>query len=292
MEEPVRDWDYASYPFQQAGIYRDIRNLSCGGSELHEIPQYGLQFYKPDCGQSFRLSITGSEESPVTPLTVPGGQSAWWSGAVNNSLAYLSREFDLSGVSGPVYFDYDIDFNIEKDYDYYYLLLQDADGKIHRLSPLTASDTDPAGQNMGNGSTGSSNGVIHESIDLSPWAGQRIRITFVYLTDTAGISDGLLADNFRIEAIGFTDDAESSDHGWETEGFSRTKHLIPQKFMLTVLRPAEDGTSYAEFRFFSGGDEITAECPEGNCVFAVSAVSREVRSRTSFTIRTEPTVTQ
>ncbi len=290
LEAPVREWDYASYPFPQDGIYRDVRVLECGDSSLHEIPQYGLLFYKPACGGPFRLSFTGAAESPITPLTIPGGRNAWWSGAVSNSLAYLRREFDLSGVSGPVYFEYDIDFNIETGYDYYYLLLRDEDGRTHRLAPSSVSADNPAGENLGGGTTGSSGGVRHESVDLSPWAGRRIVITFVYLTDTAGISDGLIADNFRIGAIGFSDGAEASDNGWETEGFSRVPQSVPQRFSLAVLRPEEDGTSSAGFYNFSGGEEAVFDCPEGDCVFAVSAVSREVRSRTSFTIRAEPAV--
>lgn len=287
LRAPVRDWDYRGYAFPQDGITRDIQQLSLPVSEMHEVSQYGLRLYQTESGTPVRIIVTGDAENPVTELTIPGGRSAWWSGAESNSLAYLRRGFDLSGVSGEVFFEYNACFDIETDYDYYYLLIEDDSGKITRLAPSTVTDRDPAGQNLGNGTTGSSAVVLHEAIDLSAWAGQRVTLTFVYLTDTAGVSDGLLLDDFRIDAIGFTDDAESSDNGWESAGFRRIGAVTPQHWALAVLRPEEDGSSAADLYFFEGGEAFTADCPEGGCAFAVSAVTREIRSRAAFTVQTE-----
>ena len=288
LQAPVRDLDYSGYAFPQDGITRDIQSLSVPVSEMHEAAQYGLRLYRTESEMPVRISITGDRENPVTALTIPGGQSAWWSGADSNSLAYLRQRFDLSGVSGEAFFEYDVCFDIETDYDYYYLLIEDESGRITRLAPSTATDRNPAGQNMRNGTTGSSGGVLHESIDLSPWSGQEVLLTFVYLTDTAGVSDGLLLDNFRIDAIGFADDAENSETGWESAGFRRIGSVLPQRFALILLHPEEDGSSAADFFLFNGGEPFTAECPEGKCAFAVSAVTREVRSRAAFTVQTEP----
>ncbi|MBQ6509780.1 MAG: immune inhibitor A [Flexilinea sp.] len=287
LQAPVRDLNYSGYAFPQDGITRDIRSLSVPVSEMHEVAQYGLRLYRTESGTPVRISVAGDRESPVTALTVPGGQSAWWSGAESNSLAYLRRDFDLTGTGGEITFEYDVCFDIETDYDYYYLLIEDGAGKIIRLAPSTVTERDPAGQNMGNGSTGSSGGVLHEAVDLNPWAGQRVTLTFVYLTDTAGIRDGLLLDNFRISAIGFSDDAESSDGGWDAAGFRRIGSVLPQRYALVLLHPEEDGSSSAEFFVFDGGEALSADCPEGGCAFAVSAVTREIRSRAAFTVRTE-----
>ena len=290
LQLPVREWGYHSYAFPQEGIYRDIRFLSCGISELHETAQYGLRMYRSSCGGPCRITVEGSTESPVTALNIPGGNSAWWSGAVNNSMALLSRTFDLNDIdiSAPISFDYDINYSIEDGYDYYYLLLTDAQGRVTRLSPSTMTAADPAGQNRGGGTTGRSFGTVHESIDLSPWAGERVRLTFVYLTDTAGLSDGLLLDNFRIDAIGFADDAENDNGSWLSEGFSRISASVPQHFSMIVLHPQNDGTLIAEFDVFDGGKPFSIDCPEGDCAFAVSPVNRGIRSRVTFSVLTEP----
>ena len=288
LQSPVREWGYRSFAFPQDGIYRDIKTLSCGISELHETAQYGIRMYGSSCGVPFRIIVEGNAESPVTALNIPGGTGAWWSGAVNNSMALLSRTFDLNNVSGPIYFEYDASYSIEDGYDYYYLLLTDTQGKVTRLSPSTVTEADPAGQNLGSGTTGRSSGTVHESIDLSSWAGEQIRLTFVYLTDTAGLDDGLLLDNFRIEAIGFTDNAETNDGGWKAEGFSRISASVPQRFSLVILHPQNDGTSITEFASFDGGKAFSIDCPEGNCTFAVSPVNRDIRSRASFSVLTEP----
>ncbi len=289
LSTPVRDWDYPSYKFPQDGITRDIQQISCGTSEMHESSQYGLRFFQSGCAGPSVIDFSGAAESPVTALPVPGGRFAWWSGAVSNSLAYLRRTADLStAADGDILFEYDTAFNIENGYDYYYLLLEDENGKIHRLSPSTADDTDPAGTNRGRGTTGDSGGIRHESIDLSPWAGQRVRLTFVYLTDTAGVGDGLLLDNFRIGAAGFLDDAEDTDNGWESAGFSRIPAAVPQRFALTVLRKQPDGTASAEFHTVSEGESVSVDCPEGNCAFVVSAAAPLSRSRAAFTVGVRP----
>ncbi len=289
LSAPVRDWDYRSFSFPQNGITRDVQPLVCGTSEKHESSQYGLRFFQADCTQPFRITFEGAAESPVTSLPIPGGDHAWWSGAVSNSLAFLRRTVDLSSAAGEkVLFEYDTIYNIEEGYDYYYLLLEDEAGKISRLSPSSAVDDDPAGLNMGKGTSGNSDGVRHETIDLSDWAGQRIRLTFVYLTDTAGVGDGLLLDNFRIEAIGFFDDSEGSDNGWETAGFSRIPSAMPQQYALIVLHREPDGTSAAEFLTMTGDEPSSAECPEGSCAFAVTAIGPRIRSRAVFSIGTEP----
>ncbi len=286
LQTPVREWGYQTFPFPQDGIYRDIKTLSCGISELHETAQYGIRIYKSNCGMPCRITVEGNAKSSVTPLEIPDGEYAWWSGAVSNSMALLTRSFDLRDSSDPV-FEYDANFAIEDGYDYYYLLLTDEQGKVTRLLPSTATDTNPAGQNLGGGSSGRSAGTVHEAIDLMPWAREQIRLTFIYLTDTAGLGDGLLLDNFRIKTITYQDDAESDDGGWLAEGFSRIQTAVPQRFSLVVLHPQSDGTSIAEFAFFDGGEPFSLDCPEGNCTFAVSPVNRDIRSRAAFSVSLE-----
>lgn len=284
--QPVREWDYTSYAFPQDGIYRDIRILTCGIPEEHETSQYGIRMFSSSCPGPFRITIEGNAESPVTGLNIPQGKSAWWSGAVSNSMAVLSHDFDLRSANTPIRFEYDANYAIENGYDYYYLLMKDENGKITRLHPSSATDSDPSGQNRGSGTTGRSGGWVHESVDLSEWSGQKIRLSFIYLTDTAGLEDGLLLDNFRIEAINFADDTENGESGWEAEGFSRINSAVPQHFSAVVLHPQYDGTSKAEFVKFDGGASCRIDCPEGSCTFAVSPADRNIRSRTSFMVST------
>lgn len=287
VQEPVGNWGYHGFYFPQQGIYRDIRTLSCGEPELREVPQYGIRFFNSSCAGSFRITVEGLAENTITSLQIPAGDSAWWSGAVSNSISMLSREFDLSAADTPVRLEYDVNYDIEDHFDYYYLLLTDDSGTVTRLSPSTSTMDDPVHQNLGNGTTGGSDGVIHEVIDLDQWAGQKIRITFAYVTDTATVSDGLLLDDIQIEAIGFMDDAESEVGLWEATGFTRIHDSVPQTFSLTVLQPQPYG-NVTEFYTFKGGEPVIVNCPEENCIFAVSAIDRGVRSRASFTVHTDP----
>ena len=285
-EKTLPDWDYPSYRLPRDGIYRDIDVPACGASERHEIPQYGLNFFRVNCGRPFSITVSGNTESPVTGLVIPGGNNAWWGGAVSNSMALLRREFDLTAVSGPVEFSYDVNYAIEKGFDYYYLLLRDQNEQVTRLFPSGVESAGPAGQNRGGGVTGNSSGVRRETIDLSPWAGEKIELDFVYLTDTAGLGDGVLLDNFSIPAIGFFDDAETDDNGWIAEGFSRIRASVPQRFALVLLYPDVRGETTAEYHIFEGGEPFTLQCPAVQCAFAVTALNPDVRGRAAYTVAT------
>ncbi len=285
LRSPVTDWNYTKYMFPQSEIYRDIKTLGCDISETHETAQYGIRLYNSSCSGPFTITAEGQAENSITSLQIPSGTTAWWSGAYNNSIAYLSHDFDFTETTGPILFEYDADFDIESGYDYYYLLLKDEAGQVTRLSPSTASAYDPVELNLGNGTTGRSGGIVHETIDISQWSGQKVRLTFVYLTDTATVGDGILIDNIKIDAISFRDTDEITQD-WLAEGFAKIPKTIQQRFSLTILHPQSNGTTRAEFHIFDGGTPITADCPEGGCAFAISPVNRDIRSRSSFTVQT------
>ena len=112
---------------------------------------------------------------------------------------------------------------------------------------------------------------------------------FEYVTDDAENGRGLCLDDFSIEEIGWSDDAED-DGGWEANGFARVNNLIPEEFLVQVVRkapgrPAEvtrlwlDGQADGEVRL-SG---VNAE-PDEQVAVIVSAVTREAGSRAGYVV--------
>jgi hypothetical protein len=62
-----------------------------------------------------------------------------------------------------------------------------------------------------------------------------VLVRFAYLTDGAVTGTGFALDDVAIPEIGYTDDAEDGDGGWQTVGFVRTNDLVPQRYMVLLI---------------------------------------------------------
>jgi len=72
-------------------------------------------------------------------------------------------------------------------------------------------------------------------VDLSPYAGRKVLIRFEYITDAAVNLSGFALDDIRIPEIGFMDDGEQGDNGWQARGFIRTNNTLPQRFIVQLI---------------------------------------------------------
>ncbi|RME42532.1 MAG: hypothetical protein D6796_14265, partial [Caldilineae bacterium] len=120
--------------------------------------------------------------------------------------------------------------------------------------------TNPVGNAYGPGFTGQSKGWVEETVDLTPYAGQRILLRFEVVTDDAINYPGFAVDDIRLAPVGFADGAETDEGGWTAAGFFRTDNRLPQRFIvqaiffppegLPVVRPmplAEDNSGRLEW---------------------------------------------
>lgn len=230
-----RQYFYKDYQLPHANT--GITSLPCDNRELDlDAEQYGIDFFNMRCSQGkYLLRFSGETDTPVLSFQPKEGSFAWWTNAVNNSQTYIKREFDLTAAAGkPVSLEYDLAMNIEKGYDFLYLSVSDDDQKTWKnLHPAHGTDNNDSGFNLGWGYTGKSD-WLHETVDLSDYAGKKLWIRFDYVTDTANAYEGALIDSIRLDAIGFLDDAETDAAGWETSGFIRLSNQVPQNY-LTVF---------------------------------------------------------
>ena len=82
---------------------------------------------------------------------------------------------------------------------------------------------------------------IQESVDLSPYAGQKVQLRFKYVTDGAVNGEGLLVDDISIPAVDYFTDFESDNGGWEPEGFARVENILPQTFRVALVVRHDNG---------------------------------------------------
>ncbi|WP_284036307.1 immune inhibitor A domain-containing protein [Neobacillus sp. 114] len=146
----------------------------------------------------------------VNVLNTPkDGTFEYYGGKGDEADHKMSASVDLTTASKAT-LDFDAWYNIEKDWDYAMVQVSTDGGKAWKSlsSERTSTTLDPGGypaikENLP-GYTGSSNGWVHETIDLSAYKGQKIQIQFRSMTDWATNLDGFFVDNVKVTA----DDAQ------------------------------------------------------------------------------------
>jgi len=253
-EELFADWVIANHlndaDFAQGQYgYPSRPNLStsettdtffdCPVKQQATVRQFAADYYRLECQGTFTLSFTGAAEVNVVPAEIEGGQYAMYSHRSDESMTGMRREFDLSGLSTAT-LRYKAWWNIEEGYDYGYVNISTDGGRTWQtLETPGGTDEDPNGANLGWGYTGQSDDWQAEEIDLSDYAGQKIWLSFEYITDAALNFPGLLIDDVEIPELGYSEDFENGAGGWETSGFVRLDNTLQQRFVVQVIR--QDG---------------------------------------------------
>jgi len=143
---------------------------------------------------------------------------ALWGGDIDEHDSFLYRSWDLSAVSGQIVFSFDLWWDIEEDWDYFYFEVS-TDGVTYTSLPdLTgkATDSNPNGTNIGWGVTGTGQGRLR--YDLSAYAGMaNVWTRLRYKTDAAVHWAGPFVDNISVDADStnlYTQDFETDYSDW------------------------------------------------------------------------------
>lgn len=213
-----------------------------------DVQQFGIDGIGIDCAGEYTLHFQGQPLIPVVPAEPYSGAWAFWSNRGNVSDMTLTRAFDLRPAEGPVELVYQVWFDIEEDWDYAFLELSSDGGQTWEiLTTPSGTDSNPFGNSYGWGYTGTSGGGeepvwVEERVDLSPYAGSQVLLRFEYVTDASVNGEGLLVDDLAIPALGYFEDFEDGDGGWQAEGFVHLYNRIPQTYRLVLVRHGAQAT--------------------------------------------------
>ena len=166
------------------------------------------------------------------------GSYQYFSGSGNDLDNSMTRSVDLPAGSPSL--TAKVKYDIELDWDYAYLTVNGVPVATNR-----STNTDPNGQNFGEGITGNSGGAwVDLTADLSAFAGQTVIIGFRYWTDVAVAHSGLFADDIAID--GQPVDGAETDPGWTYDGFVRATNIVTLSFF---------NAYFAEYRNYRGYDD-------------------------------------
>ena len=234
---------YKNYPdAPKAGPTESISNCP-QDTATRTVNQYGVDYIQITCPGSYTLHFDGATSTRLVPADPHSGSYAYWSNKGNQSDMTLTREFDLTEVSGTLSMNYWTWYDIEKDYDYLYVEASSDGQHWNILTTPSGTASNPNGASIGWGYTGLSNGWIQESVDLSQFAGRKVSVRFEYLTDEGVNGEGFLLDDVSIPAINYSTNFETDDNTWQASGFARIENTVPQTFRLALITNADNGTT-------------------------------------------------
>ena len=157
--------------------------------------------------------ITGSQPRPY-----------WWSNRCDFCQTSMTRSINLTHARRPV-LTFKAWYGIERSYDYAYVEISTDGGDSWQTQPSNISTNDnPNGANLGNGVTGQSWTVPHNSggwlpvrVDLAKYRGKRVLLRLQYITDDEYNGQSLGVRNLAIRSAHFVDHV--GDSHWRLTGF-------------------------------------------------------------------------
>lgn len=237
------------------------------------VAPYGTDYYNVTTTVAdgvLDLNFEGDARIGLLEARPSSTGAVWWSGRGDGGDSRLTGGFDLSGVT-QASLAFRMWHALETNWDFAYFLASKDDGVTwQRLVTARTTDADPNGNNYGAGLTGASDGWVDEQLDLTPYVGGKALVRFETVTDDAVSLSGVALDDLRLDAIGFTDDAEDTDPVWAADGFMRLMPTLSQRWgvqavvssggrILQVERPAIDADGRGRIRIadIPGAAQVT-----------------------------------
>jgi immune inhibitor A len=229
VEQPSYAARYATYP----------------AGERATVHQYAADYILLEGQGDLQIEFEGDTVVPLVGNETHSGQVQWWSSRGDERDATLTRAFDLSGLEQATLQAW-LWYDLETDFDYAYVEASADGGQTWRL--LANSDTTTANPNdssYGPALTGLSGGGekahwVQETFDLSRYAGGPVLVRFEVITDESVNQPGLCLDDITIPELGYHDDVEAGQDGWQAEGWLRVTDHIPQTFVVQLITSGDE----------------------------------------------------
>jgi hypothetical protein len=235
LDEDVMDgrFDYDNYANAiQVEVGTEIIPMA-GEEKLLSVNQFGADYLKVNAANGFDMHFDGDDLIRLLDVPATEGDFVMWSMHEAYSVSRLMKEFDLRDVEGRVTLDFDIWYDLDESDEFVMLMISTDEGKnwtsVRSLFNRVDSDDDFYYW------AGNSEGWKREKIDLTQFSGEKVLVRFESLFSEQLETMGMCLDNFRLNAIGFSDGFENEGGRWITNGFVRVNDLLPQGFAVAAV---------------------------------------------------------
>lgn len=221
------DKQAAPYAYAQINLPR-ISPTRLADSGQGAVHQYGADYYRLTGTAPVTLAFTGSQQTPLVSAEPSEGDTMWLSSPADESHQTLTGAFSRTNAEATLTFD--LWYEIEEGWDYGYVSFSSDNGRSwQHLTTQHSTTSNPHGNNLGVGYTGSSEGWQTETAVL-PTNATNFQLRFEYITDGAVHLQGMAIDNIRLTGV-----EETSADIWQADGFADTHHILPQTFMVQAI---------------------------------------------------------
>lgn len=183
----------------------------------------GVYSYKADIGPS-----------PITTLkNYPDNTEIW-----------MIKEINLTGISNAslTFWTW---YSMETEWDYGYVAISTNGNNWINLPGTLTTNTNPNGNNLGNGITGSSSGWVQETMSLTPYVGSKILLGFRFKSDAAVNQEGWYVDDILLTGGGTTIFSDNS----ETPTAIKTLNANVTYPHLTIINATDPLTGTATLQY-------------------------------------------
>ena len=270
-----------------ASVSKGIKGF---GEFRSETPQYAVEYTELESiSEPFKLSFSGETTTRLLPVDV-GAAGCWWSNSGDSIDSTLARRVELPSRAAAT-LDYEVWFDIEENWDYLYVEVSVDGGQTWRIieTPATSPEN-PIGAGFGPGYTGSSDGWVKESIELSPYAGEDLWVRLQYVTDDAIDGSGACFRGLNIQTAGEAEGITADDEGWQARGFAFTGNVVRQNFQVQLITLGDEPL-VRRMALDAGNSGQLIVLPPRNgerLIVAVGSLAEKTRQPAGYSLRVGP----
>ena len=276
------DGKYGYHNYPDAPLAISNKTMGCNSlSGQLTVHQYGVDYIETACNVPAKVSFVGSNQIGVADVRPHSGKFMFWSNRHDSSDTKLTKSVDLTDVTTAT-LHYWAWWSLENNYDYVYLLVSTDNGDTWQIIETPqGTNYNPSGNNLGwgyNDNSGNSKQPqwIQESVNLSEFAGQTVLLRFEYITDAAINKPGFMLDDISIKEIGYEEDFEDGDGGWQSNGWVRFDNTLPQSWSIQLVNQKSQEVTTAELT--NGKSEFSIDVGTTIVVAATTPYTTELAS--------------
>jgi immune inhibitor A len=254
VHDLVADWVIANYLDDVPGAAEQhgYESLSLGQIALSArhrtypldqraaVQQHAADYILLEGHGDLTVEFEGSTLVSLLGNRTHSGRYQWWALRGDEGNATLTRAFDLSGLGAATLQAWTW-YDLEVDYDYAYVSASADGGESWTILANEHTTTrDPSDSSYGPALNGLSGGGtraewVLQTFDLTPFAGGPVLVRFEVVTDDSVNRPGLALDDISIPELGYADDVEEGEGGWQAAGWLRVADHIPQEFLVQAI---------------------------------------------------------